>query len=145
MDIISIPNITDEQLIERYNQIKPIVTIGGIKYYLRDYNLEELNEGSFMWDRHDDKRAAVDMSKFVEGKDFECLHSYLFHGVFNPNIAEILAQIPSTDWIYYDAFEIIEMPETYKDFKRNPLAFNQGFHSSTVRLYTSVNNPRVTF
>lgn len=143
---VSIPKISKEELIDRYKRIKPIVTIDGVKYFLREFNERELRNISYIWKKEEDKREKVDMDMYVERQDldFECLHRYGYYGLFKPSIAEVLSQISELDVTFVDAFEIIESPETCADFKRNPVAFDQGFHSSTVRLYTK-KNPRVTF
>lgn len=147
MYTVSIPEISREQLISRYETIKPIVTIHGIKYWLRVFSEDELSGISYIWNRNEDKRDPVDMSDIVELKqsDFECIHRYGYYGMFKPSIAEVLSQIPEHELIFVNAFEIIKYPNTAADFKRNPNAFEQGFHSSTVRLYASRKNPNVIF
>lgn len=134
---VSIPEISDEELMKRYQQIKPIVQIDGIRYWMRDYSLKELKNTSFFYNKSEDKRARVDMSSLeaVPSWDFECLHTYGYPAFFNPSVAEVLAQLPVPEIIWVAAFEIIEKPETSEDFNRNPNAFKQGFHSSTIRLY----------
>lgn len=134
---VSIPKITDEELLKRYEKIKPIVTIGEEKYFLRDFTLKELRGRSYIGDVDNDKTVPVDMDRYVviEDGDFECLHTYGYYGFFKPSIAEVLAQIKELDIGIVDAFEIIDSPKTASDFYKNKNAFDQGYHTSTVRLY----------
>ena len=144
---VSIPEISREELLARYNRIKPIVEIGGTKYFLRNFTEEELTGISYLWDKVEDKRTPVDMSLYVPkpNRDFECIHKYGYYGLFKPSIAEVLAQIPELDLPFIDAFEIIEEPRTTEDFYKNKIVFENGFHISKVRLYVSRNNPKVRF
>lgn len=136
MYIVKIPKITDEELLKRYAKIKPIVDIGGKKYFLREFTLKELRSFSYIWKKDEDKTQEVNMEEYVSiGEDFECLHTYGYYGLFKPSIAEVLSQIKDIDVELVDAFEIIKSPETMEDFGKNINAFNQGFHSSIVRLY----------
>lgn len=137
---MSIPKISDEELLKRYEQIKPIVTRNGKKYHLREYTLKEMTETSYIWKLDEDIREEVgnDEFKVWEGKDFACLHKYGYHGFFKPSIAEILSQIGEYELAFVKAFEIIDYPETKSDFGKNELssiAFDNGFHVSIVRLY----------
>lgn len=144
---VSIPEISKEELMSRYEQIKPIVEVDGKKYFLREFTEKELKGISYIGNISEDKREPVDMELYVlrPEQDFECIHSYGYPGFFKPSIAEVLAQIPEFDVPFIDAFEIIEMPKTAEDFNKNKVVFNNGFHMSKVRLYTSKNNPRVIF
>lgn len=143
---VSIPEITQDELKERYKRIKPIVEIEGVKYYLRDFTIEELTKCSYIGYANEDKREKVDMSLLItRNNDFECIHKYNYYGFFKPSIAEVLAQISNLDLEFTDAFEIIKSPQTCEDFITNPVVFNNHFHISTVRLYTSRTNPKVIF
>lgn len=136
---VSIPEITDEELMKRYTRIKPIAEINGTKYWLREYTLHELRKYSYIWYVEYDKTHPVDMRNLqvVPRHDFECFHTYGYPGFFKPSIAEVLSQIPQELLDNVQAFEIIHEPRTAKDFYKNHEAFSQGFHSSTVRLYFS--------
>lgn len=144
---VSIPEISKEELLARYERIKPIVEIGGVKYFLRDFTEKELTEISYIYDKEKDKREKVDMDLYVaqEDLDFECIHKYGYPGFFKPSIAEVLAQIPEDEIPFVDAFEIINEPKTSDDFHKNKIVFNSGFHISIVRLYVSRNNPKMHF
>lgn len=144
---VSIPEITKEELLARYERIKPIVDIEGTKYFLREFTAEELSGQSYIWDKENDKREKVDMDLYIPmmEMDFECIHKYGYYAFFKPSIAEVLAQIPKHDVSFVNAFEIIEFPRTNEDFNKNKIVFDSGFHISKVRLYTSRNNPKVHF
>ena len=134
---VSIPKISKEDLMSRYQRIKPIVEINGIKYFMRDFTEQELTGISYIGNVNEDKREAVDMNKYkpLTDLDFECLHKYGYYGIFKPSIAEVLAQIEERYLDSVCAFEIIESPSTAKDINRNEIIFNNGFHISKVRLY----------
>ena len=142
---VSIPDISKEELLARYKRIKPIVEIDGKKYFLREFTEKELTDVSYIWNAAEDKRELVDMSQYVPRLecDFECIHEYGHYALFKPSIAEVLAQIPERELKYVDAFEIIESPKTSEDFNKNKIVFDNGFHISKVRLYTSKYNPNV--
>ena len=144
---VSIPEISREELLARYKRIKPIVEISGTKHFLRDYTEEELTGESYLWNLEANKREPVDTELYVaqEDWDFECIHTYGYYGFFKPSIAEVLAQIPEHEVPFVDAFEIVEYPKSSADFSKNKIVFDNGFHISKVRLYTSYNNPKVHF
>ena len=74
----------------------------------------------------------------MEGREFVCLHSYGYPGLFKPSIYEILAQIEEVDILMAQAFEIIDYPKVAEDFYKDSftsIAFANGYHVSTVRLY----------
>ena len=60
---LEIPKIDDKKLKELYQMLKPIVTIGEIKYLLREFTLQELRNQSYIWNRDKDKRDVVDPSR----------------------------------------------------------------------------------
>lgn len=144
---VSIPEISKKELLARYKRIKPIVEIEGKKYFLREFTESELTDISYIWNKHEDKREEVNMDLYIPCvmKDFECIHTYGYPGLFKPSIAEVLAQIPQHEVQFIDAFEIVEFPSTASDFAKNQIVFDNGFHISKVRLYTSQNNPNVHF
>lgn len=138
MKTFSIPYISDYELMRRYLKIKPIAEVDGVKYWLRNYSLHEIKTSSYLWYVVPDKREPVGeaLSGYIH-RDIECLHTYGFPGFFKPSISEILAQIPEDILKHYSiyAFEIIDKPTCSADFNKHREAFNQGFHTSTVRLY----------
>lgn len=137
---VSIPKISDEEMIKRYKQIKPVITVNGKLHYFREYTLEELSKISYLWDYEEDVREEVgkDELEVLEGRDFVCLHSYSYYGFFKPSVGEVLSQIKEHDLPFVKAFEIIESPQTADDFHNDSftsIAFDNGYHISTVRLY----------
>ena len=82
----------------------------------------------------------LDMTKYspMPQYDFECIHKFGSPNLFKPSIAEVLAQISDFVLDKTCAFEIIEKPQTQADLYRNPIAFDNGFHTSIVRLYRKV-------
>ena len=108
--------------------------------YFREYTLKELSSMSYLFNRNEDVREVVGEHELevLEGRDFVCLHSYGYYGLFKPSIGEVLAQIKENDLPFAKAFEIIEGPQTAEDFYKNSftsIAFDNGYHVSTVRLY----------
>lgn len=137
---VSIPKISDEELKERYEQIKPVITVNGKLHYFREFTFEELSNRSYLWGCDKNVREEVKENELEvwEGKDFACLHSWGYYGFFKPSVAEVLAQINELDLPLVSAFEIIESPKTAEDFHKDSftsIAFNNGYHVSTVRLY----------
>lgn len=137
---VSIPKISDEEMMKRYKQIKPVITLNGKLHYFREYTLEELSDISYLWDYEEDVREEVgkDELEVLEGRDFVCLHSWNFYDFFKPSVGEVLAQIKEHDLPLVKAFEIIESPQTADDFHKDSftsIAFDNGYHVSTVRLY----------
>ena len=137
---MSIPQISDEELMRRYEQIKPVIRVDGKLHYLREYTLQDLRYRSYYWNRAKDVREEVkeDELEVWKGKDFACLHSWNYYGFFMPSVGEVLSQINEYDVSKIKAFEIIETPKTAADFHKDSftdIAFNNGYHVSTVRLY----------
>ena len=137
---VSIPKISNEEMMERYERIKPVITMNGKLHHLREYTLKEIKGISFLWNRDEDVREEVgeDELEVLEGRDFVCLHGYGYPGFFKPSIGEVLAQIKEQDLPLVRAFEIIESPKTANDLYKDSftaIAFDNGYHVSTIRLY----------
>lgn len=132
---LEIPIISDRRLKELYQLLKPIVTIDEMKYLLRGFTLQELNNYSYIWNSIEDKRDMIDSSKLEKVDDFLCLHTYGYYGFFKPSIAEILAQTPENVIEQANVFEIIEKPETRDDVFKYKKVVDNGFHLSKVRAY----------
>ena len=138
MKQLSIPQITDEELMRRYLKIKPIAEVGDGKYWLKNYSIDEMRKFSYFMTLTLDKRKPVgEALSCHDHHDFECLHSFGYHGLFIPSVAEVLAQIPEEVIHHFtiDAFEIIDKPTSSGDLNKYREAMEQGFHVSTVRLY----------
>ena len=137
---VSIPRISDEEMMKRYEQIKPVIKVNGKLHYFREYTLKELRNTSYLFNRDEDVREKVDEGELEawEGKNFVCLHTWNYYGFFKPTIGEVLSQIEENDLPFVKAFEIIEAPQTADDFNKDSftsIAFDNGYHVSTVRLY----------
>ena len=137
---VSIPKISDEEMMKRYKQIKPVITVNGKLHYFREYTLEELSDISYLWNYEKNVREEVgkDELEVLEGRDFVCLHSYSYYRLFKPSVGEVLSQINEHNLHFVKAFEIIESPQTVDDFYKDSftsIALDNGYHVSTVRLY----------
>jgi hypothetical protein len=62
-------------------------------------------------------------------------HTYGYHGMFKPSIAEVLTQIPQDLTGRVVAFEV-KGPETAEDLNKHPVELNEGFHVAETTLYT---------
>ena len=137
---VSIPEISDEEIIKRYEHIKPVISKDGKLHYFREFTLDEIKYKSYLFNADEDVREEVGEDELVvwKDKDFVCLHSYGYYQIFKPSIGEVLAQIRKNDAPLVKAFEIIERPLRANDFCKDDLhtiAFVNGYHVSTVRLY----------
>lgn len=136
---VSIPEISDTEMMSRYERIKPVITVNGKLYSFREYTLEEVKGTSYLWNRKEDMREEVNEDlQVLQGKDFICLHHYGYYGFFKPTVGEVLSQINECDVPFIKAFEIIQAPKTadniYKD-NFSFIALCNGYHVSVVRLY----------
>lgn len=130
--------ITNEEIIERYSHIKPVVKKDGKLYWLRKFSDEELFDISYLWNDETEKPVEENEIIPIPGKDFRCLHEYGYYGLFKPSVAEVLTQINPEVLDSVVAFEIIESPKTADDFYKDEFtaaALNSGHHVSMVRLY----------
>ncbi len=145
---VSIPEISDEELLKRYQQIKPVMSdSSGALWWVKEYSqVSELRYQSYRFAGFAEvirNPVGVDELTPLMGEDFACLHRYGYYGLFKPSIAEVLAQIDdrligNPDDSLVTAFEIIDTPKDWDDMVGTPLreaVFNQGYHISTVRLY----------
>ena len=53
---MSIPQISDEEVMKRYEQIKPVITVNGKLYHFREFSLEEIRNNGYLWNRAKDIR-----------------------------------------------------------------------------------------
>ncbi len=56
---MSIPQISDEEVMKRYEQIKPVITVNGKLYHFREFSLEEIRNNGYLWNRAKDIREEV--------------------------------------------------------------------------------------
>ena len=143
MKNFSIPPISNEELMRRYLKIKPVAEVAGVKYWLKNYSVHEMRYSSYFLTIIPDKQTPVGeaLSNHTH-YDFQCLHTFGYHGFFKPSIAEVLAQIPEDILNQYtiDAFEIIAWPTCSNDLNKFRKAMKHGFHVSVVRLYIRVSH-----
>ena len=137
---ISIPEISKEELLARYEHIKPIVKLEGKRYFLSNFTEDELTKSSYIWMIKERLGEEFDITKYspMPQYDFECIHKFGMPNLFKPSIGEVLAQIPNLVLDVVCAFEIIQKPESETDLYRNRIALENGFHTSIVRLYRKV-------
>lgn len=140
MFYMSIPELSDEELLERYVRVPPVVEVNGRLTYFKHFSLLEMKQTSYLWAKEaKPTRVGKDELTVMEGQDFACLHRYSYPGLFKPTVAEVLSQISDEALVYARAFQIIDWPKTSEDFYRDSvinIAFRNGFYISTVRLYT---------
>lgn len=140
MSDIFIPEMSKEEMMKRYGHIKPVVTVNGKLYYLREFTLEEINDISYLWDveKNISHEVGEDEIEVWEGKEFKCLHGYGYYGLFKPSVGEVLSQVNAKDIPIVKAFEIIEKPTTENMLHKDSFesrAFKEGYHVLIVRLY----------
>ena len=124
-----IPVVSKMQIYELSKRIKPVVRFKSKGLcYIKPVDLFEV---SFIWDsRSADK--AISLKAIC---DITTYHTFGYHGLFKPSIAEVLSQIPAQHRIKVMAFEIVESPETVGDLNKQREALNAGYHVATTRLY----------
>ena len=132
---LSIPKISDKELLQLYKKIKPIVMLDDKKYLLRRFSLEELRKCAYIDIVNSSVRENIDLSKLEPIMEFLCLHKWYYYGLFKPTISEVLSQIPDVLTDKLNTFEIIEGPTSIRDMKLYEQAFNKGYHLSRVRTY----------
>ena len=132
---LEIPKIDDKRLEQLYKYLKPIVKMNYIRFYLKEYILNELKNYPYLINAWEDKREMVDPNKIEMVEDFLCLHKCGEYGLFRPTIAEVLSQMPVTSIREANTFEIIEEPELCSDVFRYPELINNGLNLSRVRTY----------
>ena len=123
-----IPEITDEELLNLYKAVKPIVTLNDIKFSLKKYNLEELRKYSYLWHSKEDSREIISSKRIETIDEFDCLHRFGYYCLFKPTIAEVLSQIPNSQTDKINAFEILSLYNIDD-------SVNKGYHKSKVRTY----------
>ena len=152
---VKMPELTDSELMARYQQVKPVVRDekDALLKWVKGYNSpSELRETAYLWAPTYLREVSRGELMAIHNYDFLCLHTWGAPGLFKPTIAEVLSQLDydeiSKDIFDVDtgikmkvvAFEIIDYPkdsaDLYKDYLTSTL-FNMGYHVSTVRLYTS--------
>ena len=154
-----ISEITDERLAELVGRIKPIVRMeciitedvefedGATGFRMRpdpsdkmqpwdsgeQYYIEPVDPRgvAYTWDPTPTEKAMG----LMQIRDITTYHTFGYHGMFKPSIAEVLAMIPEDVVEEVVAFEIIDCPKTADDLNKNLEALHAGYHVATTRLY----------
>lgn len=121
--------LSDEKLSKLNDRIIPIIEKDGKKYTCKKkYSLTDIKQTSYIW-ADEDFTKEVDVSNLKILSHVKMLHKYSYPGFFKPSIAEVLSQIPEKFLNDTVAFEIIDTYQMCGD------AFDDGYHTSSVRLY----------
>ena len=130
---IILPQISDEELWDRYKRIKPIVEYQDKYYNLKPYTMEMLRHHSFIHNSKNDLREQVDLTKAEVLTEFSCYHTYGYYGLFKPTIAEVLQQFPDEALLEANAFMMSQVPESITDLNEQQDIINLGCHKSKVK------------
>lgn len=130
---IILPQISDEELLERYNQIKPVFSEEKLYWYLRRYSLEQIRNQSYLWNAHKDKEEQFDMANAETIAEFSCYHTYGYYGMFKPSIAEVLQQFPDFALKDANAFYMYDSPDDMADLRQQWNIIEAGCQKSKVR------------
>ena len=148
---VTIPKITDSELMERYAQIKPIIRKGGTLKWVKGYSdVEDLKEKAYLREPEYLRDVSKDELTAITFFDFPCLYKKMA-GFPNLTIAGVLSQLdyqeaqdimlykPSTGKVIGSkivAFEIIDPPKEDEGYITGAL-LDMGYYVSYVRLYAS--------
>ena len=124
---ICIPEISDEELRQRADRIKPLVRKDGILFFITEPNLR----GSAFIRSPELAGRAPEMCEVARITTY---HTYGYPGLFKPSVAEVLAQIPGDILANVSAFEVAG-PADVDDLNREPEALRAGFHVAETILY----------
>lgn len=127
----NIPKLNQEELEQRYANIKPLVKDGsGDLCYIK--RPESLTGVSFLWDPK-----LKDKAKDIEPiTTIKTLHTYGHYALFKPSIAEVLAQIPKHLLDTACAFHL-QGPGGASDLNMYKDELNAGFQVAFATLYKS--------
>lgn len=123
-----IPEISDEELNNRVQRIKPVITFKREKRYIEPCDPRFV---AYTWDA----KPAGKAKHITPLETITTYHRFGYYGFFKPSVAEVLAQIPERLLDRVVAFEIIKKPEDAADLNREKMALNKGFHVATTQLY----------
>lgn len=132
---ISIPDVTDERLVELASLIKPIEQRSEPHRFIAVPELTQhaLRRTSFIWDPTYEEGKVPELRELRRIKTY---HTFAYYGLFKPTIAECLAQIPPGLVNDVVAFSIgNDLPNFNSDEARE--AFRNGYHLATTILYGS--------
>jgi hypothetical protein len=129
-----IPEITDERIEDLLHRMWSVVRFSdgnqdrsGELYYIHSVDARSI---AFTWDPYPTDLA----TDLVELARIQTLHTYGYHGMFKPSVAEVLEQIPEEYLDETVAFET-HGPETVHDLNREHDALDAGFHVAETILY----------
>lgn len=138
---IILPEISREELLERYNRIKPMIKRKSFYYKLDNFSEEELYSLSLISDIEKNRSGMVSPRDVDVLGTFPCYHTIGNMGEFSPKISEVLSQFP--DELLKDAnmFCFRDYPRTLEDFEIQSEIIKAGCHKSHVRALR-VNNKK---
>lgn len=123
--------LTDQELVELTQKIRPICRdAGGRCFFIRPV---DPRRRSFLW-APSFAEAADGPGGIVRHSTIYTLHSFSYHGMFKPSVAEVLAMIPQHLLDKVIAFETIG-PGNASDLNRQLAAINASFHVAVTHLY----------
>ncbi|MEG2348337.1 MAG: hypothetical protein RSB67_01640 [Clostridia bacterium] len=133
-----IPKIGDIELIIRHNKIKPIVRKNGEPFFLKHYELCELQKDVSACNIKDIELSAKEvLTDCVELSKIRVIHDPMCKEIFFPSISEVLSQIPKCFIKDAIAFEVISKTNIwYKD----KIDQNNNTMSCQVQLYKKKDN-----
>ena len=134
---VTLPDITAEETLRRYNLIKPIQEYEGKNYTLVTYNgYYKLAHTSFLVRACYDCDEEIDVNKLKVVRDIICYHRYDNEDEFKPTIYEILSQIPEELLEEAGFFQVIEpLISTSEQLEKFKELRDNRYHVSKVRIY----------
>lgn len=132
--MIYIPKITDEELLRKYDKIKPIIKIDDVYYRLRKYNLDQLKNYSFIIDRYQTKDDIIDEENISIIDEFSCYHEYGYYGLYQPKVYEVLSQFPVKYLNKANAFYIYDSPRSNEELERQKNIINNGYYKTKIKI-----------
>ena len=108
--------LNDEELKEIYSRLRPVVSLDGIKFLLREYALNELRGNTaYYWNKNNDKKEVLDRSKISVTGEYSYLSKYDNPLSYNIGLDEILNSIPEELKSISNAFEVEGYPTIVDD------------------------------
>lgn len=135
-----IPEVPKERILELAKRIKPVARFvegelgffqdfRGFLYYIEPR--DPWDDAFLSWNPKPARRA--------KGLKPLCVITTHHHScsaeLFEPSVAEVLAQIPEEHLDNVVAFEIVKCPESRYDLAANPEALNAGYHVAITQLF----------
>lgn len=123
--------LSDQELAELAQKIRPICRDKeGKCFFIEPVDPRKV---SFIWSPSYTEEADGP-GGIVRHSTIYTLHSFSFHGMFKPSVAEVLAMIPLHLLDKVIAFETIGPDDVY-DLNRQRAAMNASFHVAITHLY----------